>query len=289
MSAQQVLFDAPGPRTRRTILIFNILGVLIALALLAWIVSALADRGQLAASMWTPFLQARTWEFFILPGLLNTLKAAGIAIVTSVAFGLLFGVGRLSHLAPIRWVAGTVVEFLRAVPVLLMMIFFWLALGRSGAVEPQNAPLIAVILALTLYNGSVIAELVRSGVHGLPKGQREAGMAIGLTRNQSLRNIEVPQALIAMLPALISQFVVILKDSALGYIITYPELLQYTRRLGVGEGNVIPSLLVAAAIFILINFALSTLATRMSSLLSFRTRTRKRAAEDVVVMDAAST
>ncbi|TYC97519.1 amino acid ABC transporter permease [Arthrobacter echini] len=289
MSAQQVLFDAPGPRTRRIILICNIVGVLIVLAILAWVVSALAGKGQFAASMWTPFLEGRTWEFFILPGLLSTLKAAGIAILTSVTFGLVFGIGRLSHLAPIRWIAGVVVEFLRAVPVLLMMIFFWLALGRSGAVEPQDAPLIAVILALTLYNGSVIAELVRSGVYGLPKGQREAGMAIGLTRNQSLRNIEVPQALIAMLPALISQFVVILKDSALGYIITYPELLQYTRRLGVGEGNVIPSLLVAATIFILINFALSSLATRLSSLLTFRTRAGKPAAKDVVVMDPAST
>jgi glutamate transport system permease protein len=289
MSAQQVLFDAPGPRARRNILIGNIVGVLVVLGILAWVVSALAGKGQLAGSMWTPFLESRTWEFFILPGLLNTLKAAGISIVTSVLFGLVFGVGRLSSSAPIRWAAGLVVEVLRAVPVLLMMIFFWLALGSSGAVQPQDAPLVAVVLALTLYNGSVIAELVRSGVHGLPKGQREAGMAIGLTRNQSLRNIEVPQALIAMLPALISQFVVILKDSALGFIITYPELLQFMRRLGVGEGNVIPSLFVAAAIFILINFALSTLATRLSTLLSFRTKGRKPAAKGSIVMDAAST
>lgn len=289
MSAQQVLFDAPGPRARRNILVGNIVGVLIVLGILAWVVSALAGKGQLAASMWTPFLESRTWEFFILPGLLNTLKAAAIAIVASVVFGLILGVGRLSHIAPIRWIAGVVVEFLRAVPVLLMMIFFWLALGSSGAVTPQDAPLIAVVIALTLYNGSVIAELVRSGVHGLPRGQREAGMAIGLTRNQSLRTIEVPQALIAMLPALISQFVVILKDSALGFIITYPELLQFTRRLGVGEGNVIPSLFVAAAIFILINFALSTLATRLSVLLSFRTKGRKPAAEGAVLVDATST
>ncbi|AUZ87594.1 amino acid ABC transporter permease [Arthrobacter sp. TmT3-37] len=289
MSVQQVLFDAPGPRARRNILIGNIVGVLVVLGILAWVVSALADKGQLTGSMWSPFLESRTWEFFILPGLLNTLKAAGISIVTSVLFGLIFGVGRLSHAAPIRWFAGLVVEVLRAVPVLLMMIFFWLALGSSGAVQPQDAPLIAVIIALTLYNGSVIAELVRSGVHGLPKGQREAGMAIGLTRNQSLRSIEVPQALIAMLPALISQFVVILKDSALGFIITYPELLQFTRRLGVGEGNVIPSLFVAAAIFIAINFALSTLATRLSTLLSFRTKGRKPAAKGAIAMDAAST
>ncbi|WP_247826667.1 amino acid ABC transporter permease [Arthrobacter antioxidans] len=289
MSAQQVLFDAPGPRARRNILIGNIVGVLVGLGILAWIISTLAEKGQLEASMWTPFLESRTWEFFILPGLVNTLKAAAIAIVTSVLFGLIFGVGRLSHLAPVRWVAGIVVEFLRAVPVLLMMIFFWLALGSSGAVQPQDAPLIAVVIALTLYNGSVIAELVRSGVQGLPRGQREAGMAIGLTANQSLRSIEVPQALIAMLPALISQFVVILKDSALGFIITYPELLQYMRRLGVGEGNIIPSLMVAAAIFIIINFALSTLATRLSVLLSFRTKGRKPAVVGAIAMDAAST
>ena len=147
MSAQQVLFDAPGPRARRNIMIGNIIGGLIVLGILAWVVSALAGKGQLAASMWTPFLESRTWEFFILPGLVNTLKAAGIAIVTSVVFGLVFGVGRLSHVAPIRWVAGVVVEFLRAVPVLLMMIFFWLALGSSGAVKPQDAPLIAVVVA----------------------------------------------------------------------------------------------------------------------------------------------
>ncbi|MBG6223801.1 glutamate transport system permease protein [Arthrobacter sp. CAN_A2] len=289
MSAQQVLFDAPGPRARRNILIGNIVGVLVGLGILAWIVSTLAEKGQLEASMWTPFLESRTWEFFILPGLANTLKAAAIAIVTSVVFGLIFGVGRLSHLTPVRWVAGVVVEFLRAVPVLLMMIFFWLALGSSGAVQPENAPLIAVVIALTLYNGSVIAELVRSGVEGLPSGQREAGMAIGLTANQSLRSIEVPQALIAMLPALISQFVVILKDSALGFIITYPELLQYMRRLGVGEGNIIPSLMVAATIFIIINFGLSTLATRLSVLLSFRTKGRKPVAEGAIALDAAST
>ncbi|WDF32487.1 amino acid ABC transporter permease [Arthrobacter agilis] len=289
MSAQQVLFDAPGPRARRVILIGNIVGVLIALAILWWVVAALAERGQLTGSMWSPFLESRTWQFFILPGLLNTLQAAGISIITAVAFGLVFGVGRLSNLAPVRWIAGTVVEFFRAVPVLLMMIFFWLALGRSGVVQPQDAPFIAVIIALTLYNGSVIAELVRSGVHGLPRGQREAGMAIGLTRSQSLRTIEVPQALVAMLPALVSQFVVILKDSALGFIITYPELLQYTRRLGVGEGNVIPSLLVAATIFIVINFALSTLATRLSVLLSFRAKGQKPVAREALAMDASST
>jgi glutamate transport system permease protein len=274
MSVQNVLFDAPGPRSRRNILIGNIVGALLIVGLLGYVVFLLAGKGQLDPAKWTPFLEGRTWEFFILPGLLSTLKAAAIAVVTSVLFGLIFGLGRLSHIRPVRWVAGVIVEFLRAVPVLLMMIFLWLALGRSNLVD--DAPFVAVVIALTLYNGSVIAELIRSGVQGLPKGQREAGLAIGMTQMQSLRAIEVPQALIAMLPALVSQFVVILKDSALGYIIGFPELLQNARRLGVGEGNLLQSLLIAAVIFILINFALSTLATRLSTLLSFRTKGKQR-------------
>ncbi|MBJ2121073.1 amino acid ABC transporter permease [Arthrobacter sp. MSA 4-2] len=274
MSAQNVLFDAPGPKSRRNILILNIIGALLIAGLIAYVVFLLGGKGQLAAGKWTPFLEGRTWEFFLLPGLLSTLRAAAIAVVTSVLFGLIFGLGRLSHVKPIRWFAGLIVEFFRAVPVLLMMIFLWLALGRSNLVE--DAPFWAVVIALTLYNGSVIAELIRSGVQGLPKGQREAGLAIGMTQMQSLRTIEVPQALIAMLPALVSQFVVILKDSALGYIIGFPELLQNARRLGVGEGNLLQSLLIAAVIFIVINFALSSLATKLSTLLSFRSKGRAR-------------
>ncbi|MBG6182172.1 glutamate transport system permease protein [Arthrobacter sp. CAN_A214] len=289
MSVQQVLFDAPGPKARRNILLGNILGTALILALVAYVVFLLGGKGQLAADKWTPFLEGRTWEFFILPGLLNTLKAAAIAVVTSILFGLVFGMGRLTHFLPIRAVAGVIVEFLRAIPVLLMMIFLWLGFGRIDAVT--DPAFLAVVVALTLYNGSVIAELIRSGVQGLPKGQREAGMAIGMTPLQSLRSIEVPQALIAMLPALVSQFVVILKDSALGYIIGYSELLQNARRLGVGEGNLLQALLISAVIFILINFAVSSIASRLSTLLSFRTKGKAKTTKQdgVIAMDAAST
>lgn len=285
MSTKSVLFDAPGPRAQRVIMIGNVIGVILVAALLSYVIFLLAGLGQLDAVKWSSFLEGRTWEFFLLPGLLNTLKAAAVAVVTSIVFGLIFGIGRLSHIAPIRWAASTVVEFLRAVPVLLMMIFLWLGLGQVDAIE--DPIFVAVVVALTFYNGSVIAELVRSGVHGLPKGQREAGMAIGMTPGQSLRSIELPQALVAMLPALVSQFVVILKDSALGYIIGYAELLQFSRRLGVGEGNLLQSLLIAAFIFILINFALSSIANRLSRLLSFRTA-RKVKKDAAVELDTAN-
>lgn len=268
--SQSVLFDAPGPRARRRILIANILGVLFILSLLAIVVNGLAEKGQFEAAKWTPFLEADTWQYNMLPGLMATLRAAAVAIVTSIVFGLIFGLGRLSSIKAISWVAGIIVEFFRAVPVLLMMIFFYQFLSKATPVPPADVPFVAVVLALTLYNGAVIAELVRSGVFGLPKGQREAGLAIGLTRSQSLRVIEVPQALVAMLPALLSQFVVILKDSALGAFIGYSELLVFARRLAAGEGNILPALLVTAAIFIVLNMLLTFAAQRLSRRLGAR-------------------
>ena len=245
MSTQAVLFDVPGPKAKRRILVFNILGALLVLGILGLAVNGLAEKEQFEAAKWTPFLEWGTWQFTLLPGLLQTLKAAGVAVITSIVFGLLFGFGRLSGLAPLRWVCDVIVEFFRAVPVLLMMIFLYQFFAKSTPMEASDAPFAAVVVALTLYNGSVIAELVRSGVFGLPKGQREAGLAIGLTPAQSLRSIEIPQALVAMLPALLGQFVVILKDSALGYIIGYSDLLANAQRFGAGAGNMLPSLLVA--------------------------------------------
>lgn len=274
---QSVLFDAPGPKAQRRILATNVLGIVLFLGAAAFVLKGLNDQGQLEAELWRPFLTSDVWQFTILPGLMNTFRAAAAAIVTSVIFGLLFGVGRLATNRGVRWICGLVVEFFRAVPVLLMMIFFWLLLGRLQIVEPADTPFFAVVLALTLYNGSVIAELVRSGVYGLPKGQREAGMAIGMTRSQSLRNIELPQALVAMLPSLISQFVVILKDSALGSIITYSELLRGMQIYG-SAGPILQALTVAAVLFIIINFALSWVAQKLSGLLSSRTSGKTRPA-----------
>lgn len=272
---QNVLFDAPGPKAQRRILITNILGVLLFLGAAAFILKGLYDQGQLAPELWTPFVTPEVWEFTIFPGLLNTFKAAAAAIVTSVAFGLLFGVGRLSHNKLVSVPSGVIVEFFRAVPVLLMMIFFWFLLGQLKIVEPADTPFFAVVIALTLYNGSVIAELVRSGVHGLPKGQREAGMAIGMTRGQSLRSIELPQALVAMLPSLVSQFVVILKDSALGSIISYSELLRALQIYG-SAGPILQSLAVAALLFIIVNFTLSWIANWLSRFLGSRTSGKTR-------------
>lgn len=268
MSAS-VLFDTPGPKGQRAILVVNVIGVLILLGFLAWIISGLAAKGQMAWTQWDDFLQARTWVDYLLPGLRNTLLAASLGIVGSIIFGLVFGVGRLAQNKLIRWFSSIVVEFFRAVPVLLMIVFFNIFIARVLGIT-QNSTLIAVVAGLILYNGAVVAELVRSGVYGLPKGQREAATAIGMTNGQSLRLVEIPQALIAMLPALIGQFVVILKDSALGYMISFNELLFFGRTYASPNGNVLQALVVVAIIFIIINFSLTKLAELISKRLSSR-------------------
>jgi glutamate transport system permease protein len=268
--SSSVLFDAPGPRSRAWILGGNILGALVALALLGWLLVQLNAKGQLSWDLWGPALSARTWQFYLLPGLQNTLRAAAFAIVGSIVFGLIFGMGRLSQVTFVRRLSGTVVEFLRAVPVLLMMVFFYGLFGQVFRGLDDKA-FLAVVVALILYNGSVIAELVRSGVGNLPRGQGEAGLAIGLTEGQTLRSIQLPQALVAMLPAMVSQIVVVLKDSALGQLIGYSELLRSGVIVYSGDGNPLQVLTVVAVVFILLNVLLTVVAHRLSKLLSSRT------------------
>jgi glutamate transport system permease protein len=259
---QTVLFDASGPRARRLTLIGSVVGALLVLGVIAFLLVKLGEKGQLAPDLWLRAVDGNAWQNYYLPGLGYTLRAAAVAIVGALVFGLLFGLGRLAQNVMVRLVSGVVVEFFRAVPVLLMMIFFWLLLGINNLSAMPS--FWGVVLALILYNGSVVAELVRSGVFGLPKGQREAALSVGLTRGQSLRSVELPQALVAMLPALVSQLVVVLKDSALGAIIAYSELLQYARRLGSGHGNILQALAIAAVLFIVLNWALSRLAEYLS-------------------------
>jgi glutamate transport system permease protein len=169
-------------------------------------------------------------------------------------------VGRLSQNAAIRWIAGVFTEFFRAVPVLMMMFFAFALYGRFGLVPSEFLALAATVTGLTFYNGAVIAELIRSGVQSLPRGQREAGLSLGLGHLATLRYILLPQAITAMLPSLVSQLVVVLKDTALGYNVTYDELLNKASQIGNYKQNLIPAFMVVAALYIVINYTIARLA-----------------------------
>lgn len=286
MSIQtSVLFDVPGPRARRRNVIYTVFTVFLALIGLAILYlgfnRTLTDResslfsaetwavnpsGQWAADMWAPFLRADTWTGYVIPGLQNTLTAALTASVLAIVFGLVFGIGRLSKHWWIRVPSGAIVEFFRGIP-LLMLIFFTMALPivawqvfdvPTGTF--QVTALAAVVTGLTLYNGSVLAEVFRAGILAVPKGQSEAAESIGMSRTQTMWTILVPQAVTSMMPAIVAQLVVLLKDSALGYIIAFPELLRSFTLLATRESNVIPAAIICALIYIVINLTLSRVA-----------------------------
>jgi len=288
MSSEIVLFDAPGPKARRRHAILTVVGVVVALALVWLVVRKMGEANQLEGYMWAPFVNdPEVWTQYLLPGLWGTAKAAALSVVFAGIFGIVFGMARLSSNRWISIPAGVVVEFFRSVPVLIMMVFAYFGyFATSDLVSAQTAPLAAVVLALTLYNGSVIAELVRSGVFSLPKGQSEAGLSIGLSPGQTLRSIQLPQALTAMLPALVGQLVVVLKDSALGVVITYPELLNAAKTLGSAYANTVPAYLVAALIFIAINYLLTRLARAVEGWLKRRGGSHRAAgAPDAEITD----
>lgn len=288
-SGASVLFDAPGPRAR---LRNNIVSVLVAAVIIALgfvLYRAFDEQGQFAAEKWKPFLDSDVWETYLLPGLKGTIVAAVLSIVFALVLGMIFGILRLSEHRWVRIVAGAIVEFSRAIPVLILMIFLFAIFSEYKVFKSDDLALAAVVVALTIYNGSVIAEIVRAGIRSLPKGQTEAAVALGLRKNQLMRLILLPQAVTAMLPALISQMVVALKDTALGYQITYGEIVREGKQLGASEQNIIPALIVVAVIMIILNSSLSFTATKLEQRLRARRRIKGGAvlAADSVITDAA--
>lgn len=250
-----VLFDAPGPKARRRHRIGGVLGSLVLLALLAAAIAKLAnpENNQFSAQKWLPFIDPVTWTSYLIPGLVGTLVASVISVVLSIVLGLILGVGRLVPQRWIRWLCGAFVEFFRSVPVLMMMLFAYYFGINTLHLGGDALPLFGVVVGLTVYNSCVLAELVRSGVYSLPKGQQEAGLAIGLTPIQTLVTILLPQAITAMLPSMLSQLVVILKDSALGTMIAYSELIRQATTLDAVHGNLIPNLIVIGAMYLVLN------------------------------------
>jgi glutamate transport system permease protein len=227
------------------------------------VVFQLWAKDQLQPDKWKPFLTSNLWTTYILPGVEGTLTAAAVSIVLALALGLLLGVGRMAPIPPIRWICAVIVEFFRAVPVLIMMLFAYFLYATYDMFPSKHLALAGVITGLTLYNGAVIAEIVRAGINSLPRGQQEAAWSLGMTWTQTMRMIQLPQAITAMLPVLVSQLVVVLKDTAIGYQITFVEIVRQGQNIGSAYQNILPALIVIALLMISVNFALSVLATRI--------------------------
>lgn len=318
MSDQAVLYDAPGPRARRTTLITSIVvAVLVLIGAYFLVYKPLDSRGEFTMEKWGPLIDpsnenfSQVWQR-IADGFQATLTAAALAVVGSLVFGILLAVARVqlkamsqrryAGIAPplaillrvlmkaLDVISRVFIEIFRGLPVVITIVFVWLGLPAMG-VELGNL-LWYLVLGLVLYNTVVIAEILRSGMEGLPAGQREAADAIGLSTGQTIRTILLPQALRIMLPALISQLVVVLKDTSLGFIIGYEEILRITTQIVQILDNQIQMYVVVGVIYILINYGLSKLAGYVQRRMARGRKTRNlptEAAPPAAVVAAAGT
>lgn len=253
-----VLYDVPGPRA---VLRNRVLGVVTVLAvggILAFVLYRFAVTGQFSAAKWQIFASSNVWNL-ILRAFGATLAAFAVAAIGSLILGVILAVGRLSDHRWVRVPVTTITELLRAVPVLVMMMLLFYGIPTAFGIKMSSYW--AVVIALIAYNGSVLAEAFRAGIESLPRGQKEAGFAIGLRKNGVMRLILFPQAIRAMLPVIISQLVVTLKDTALGFIITYPELLYLAKQFTSQPGRpILQSAFVIGGIYILMCLLLAALA-----------------------------
>ncbi|HWU30160.1 MAG TPA: amino acid ABC transporter permease [Microbacterium sp.] len=252
-----VLYDVPGPRAIARNRILAVVTVAVVAAVVGFVVYRMAATGQFTADKWYVFTFTNVW-MSIFKALGQTLGAFALAAVLSLALGFVLAIGRLSEHAWVRVPVTVLTELFRAVPVLVFMMLLYYGLPVLGV---RMDPYWAVVLGLMVYNGSVLAEALRAGIESLPKGQREAGYAIGLRKSGVMAFILLPQAIRAMLPVIVAQLVVTLKDTALGFIITYPELLYYAKLLSSQQGRpILQSAFVIGAIYIAMCLILSGVA-----------------------------
>jgi glutamate transport system permease protein len=251
--------DPLGPRGRARVRLATGVAVVVLVVVLIGAVQRFADNGQLDGKLWRPFFTADAARVYG-TAVGNTLRAAVLAMVLAATGGLALALGRLSAVASVRRVATVWVEFFRGIPLALLIVFLFVGLPVMGISLGNYWVLVG---GLALYNSAVLCEIVRAGVLSLDRGQTEAALAIGLTSGAALRLVVLPQALRRMIPALVSQIVVVLKDTSLGVAVSYEELLRRAQLVGFSTGARLQSLLLAVVIYLVINLCLSLTARRL--------------------------
>ncbi|MDN5821801.1 MAG: amino acid ABC transporter permease [Brachybacterium sp.] len=265
-TATQVLFDAPGPKGRRRILLLSILSVVLIAALLIGALWQFHANGQLEPSKWIVYLRA-DYLAFLGHGLWGTLKVTALAAVIAFPFGLLLALARLSRFLPLRTLAVTWIEFFRGIPMLLVVYAFLLALPAFGVTFPRFWML---VIPMILVSSATTAEVFRAGIKAVDVGQHEAADAIGLSRRDSLVYVVLPQAVRLVLPSLILALVTLLKDSTLGYVVSYNELQFQGKTLVSITRYLVQTYLVISVIYIVINLLLTRLALALDARMKAR-------------------
>lgn len=283
-----VLFDALGPKGQRNSNIASIISAVVILGFLAFAAVQLAAKDFFEASRWANPLDVLVVETTWIPAIIDTLTAFLLGSIGALFLGTVIGFGRISRFAATRWASTLYVQFFRSLPLVLLIWISFTIDGHLGFTTDQLGwsnearRLTFLVVGLSVYNGAVLAEILRAGVNALPSGQAMAGYAVGLTHGQVQRLVVLPQVLRNMLPAVLAQLVILLKDTSLGYVITYPELLHSAKIIGNDYGNsFLQALVIAALIYFVLAYILSKLVVLAERKLRKKTAAPAKAVQQI--------
>ncbi|WP_315532377.1 amino acid ABC transporter permease [Delftia acidovorans] len=259
-SLEDILFGAPSPQARKITQVVSLIAAAGLIALAAGVVWRFHSAGQLEARFWEFFAWPTTWAF-LAKGLLGTLASSAMAAVIALSLGLVLLAGRLARPRIVRWPSIAVIEFLRGTPTLLLIYVCFLVLPAAGI---KLGTYWMLTLPIGLSTAAVVAEVYRAGVLAVPRGQADAARSLGLTEVQVFRFVVFPQALRYIVPALVAQLVIVVKDTTFGYIVTYGELMQNAKVLIANYHALVPVYLVVAVLYCLVNYAISRASRRLN-------------------------
>ena len=260
VSMRDALYEAPGPKTRRRTRIVTFISLILVALGIALIVRQFYVTGQLDPKYWSFFLKPTTWTY-LASGFVGTFKVAFTAGIIALILGVIFMLGRTAHNVVVSTIFRAIIDFFRGVPSLLLIYFFYLALPQYGFRIPAFW---MITMPVALAASGVLAEVFRAGVNAVPKGQTEAALSIGLTPSQTMFKIVLPQALKIVVPSLISQLVVVVKDTTVAYVVSYPDLMQNARVLITTHDALLQVYFVVAILYIIVNFAINQLSIYMA-------------------------
>lgn len=247
---RDALYEAPGPKTHRKMLIGTVITALLVALAAGLIVHRFYVTGQFAPRYWTFFTQVTTWTF-LFEGFKGTLEVSVVAGIISLILGLVLMLGRTSKLRVLSLVCRVVTDFFRGVPSLLLIYFFFLIIPQYGL---KMDSFWMITLPVALAASGVLAEVFRAGVNAVPVGQTEAAESLGMMPAKIMRKIVLPQAIRYVIPTLISQLVVVVKDTTVAYVVSYPDLLQNARVLITNYDSLVSVYFVIAIIYIVLNY-----------------------------------
>ena len=259
-SILDVLYEEPGPKTKKRIKIFSMLSFAFVVLFVLLILKQFYVTGQFNARYWRSFVKTTTWSF-LGAGLLGTVRVALTSAVITFLLGFLMMFGRVRGGKVVNFLSMAFIEFTRGVPTLLFIYFFFFAMPAFGI---KMSSFWKITIPVAVSASGAVAEVLRGGINAVHKGQREAALSLGFSENRTFFKILFPQAFKFVIPSLIAELVIVLKDTTFAYVVSFNDLMQNSSVLISNYDALLSVYLVTAIIYIIINYLLNKLSVSLA-------------------------